>query len=242
VTVGLAPHSVRAVPRLWLDAIAKAAPDRITHLHVAEQPAEVKACFAEYGLHPVDLLEDAGLLHARTTAVHGIHLDGSHAKQLARVCACPSTEANLGDGVVPADILLREGTALCLGSDSQARIDILEEARLLEGHLRLQRLKRAVLDETNLSERLLCFATEGGAQALGLPVGRLAVGEAADFFTVDLNHPSMAGVPPSSIAFSLSPAAIRDVVVQGRFIVRDGHHALAERSAVDFKKLVASLT
>src|SRR5581483_1374563 len=186
----LAPHSVRAVPRAWLEAIVKAAPGRVTHIHVAEQPAEVKACFAEHGLHPVDLLDDVGLLHAGTTAVRGIHLDGGHAKKLTRVCACPTTEANLGDGVVPADILLTEGCGVCLGSDSQARIDLLEEARLLEGHLRLQRLKRAVLDESALGARLLGFATEQGARALGLDTGTLAPGQPADFFTVDLNHPS----------------------------------------------------
>jgi formimidoylglutamate deiminase len=241
VTVGLAPHSVRAVPRPWLEAIAKAAPHRVTHIHVAEQPAEVKACFAEHGRHPVDLLDDVGLLHTRTTAVHGIHLDGSHAKKLARVCACPTTEANLGDGVVPADILLTEGCGVCLGSDSQARIDLLEEARLLEGHLRLQRLKRAVLDESALGVRLLRFATEEGARALGLDTGTLAPGQPADFFTVDLNHPSLAGVPPESLAFAATPAAVRDVAVQGRFIVRDGQHVLAEKSSAELSALIAAL-
>jgi formimidoylglutamate deiminase len=240
-TVGLAPHSVRAVPRPWLEAIARAAPDRITHLHVAEQPAEVKACFAEHGLHPVDLLDDIGLLHARTTAVHGIHLDGSHAKKLARVCACPTTEANLGDGIVPADILAAEGTHLCLGTDSQARIDLLEEARLLDGHLRLQRLKRAVLEPEHVGAQLLRIATEEGAAALGLDVGRLAPGQPADFFTVDLTHPTVVGVPLESLVFAATPGAVRDVAVQGRLIVREGQHALAAPSSEKFAALVNAL-
>jgi formimidoylglutamate deiminase len=201
----------------------------------------VKACFAEHGLHPVDLLDDVGLLHARTTAVHGIHLDGGHAKKLARVCACPTTESNLGDGIIPADILAAEGAALCLGTDSQARIDLLEEARLLEGHLRLQRLKRAVLDPENLAARLLRIATEEGAAALGLDTGRLSPGQAADFFTVDLSHPSLAGVPPESLAFAATVGMVRDVAVQGRFIVRDGQHPLAAASAEALAGLMRAL-
>src|SRR5690606_2300788 len=145
----LAPHSVRAVPREWLKVFAEAQQDLdAVHMHVSEQPAEIEACLRETGERPVTLLASLGLLSPRFTAVHGIHLSEPEVRLLgeakANVCACPTTEANLGDGVVPADRLLAAGAEVCLGSDSQARIDLLEDARRLEEHLRLVRQKRAV--------------------------------------------------------------------------------------------------
>src|SRR5436190_11432754 len=118
-------------------------------MHVAEQPAEVSACVEEYGRTPAALLESEGLLSERFTAVHAIHVTpkaiAAFARTGAMVCACPTTERNLGDGVVPADEYQRNGAAICLGTDSQAQIDLLEDARELEYHLRLQKLERAVL-------------------------------------------------------------------------------------------------
>lgn len=231
VSVGMAPHSVRAVPREWLLGIARAG--GVTHVHVAEQPAELKACLAEHGRHPVDLLDEVGLL-PNATAVHAIHLEESHARKLKRVCACPTTEANLGDGVVPADVLMKAGVRVSLGSDSQARIALLEEARLLEDNLRLVRQRRAVLDagDGRLAERLLDCATVAGAEALGVETGSLRVGQPADFFTL----------PVDSVAAAVfGQERVRDVAVQGRLIVRDGRHALHEAAASDFAKVVAGL-
>ncbi len=228
-TVGLAPHSVRAVPREWLEAIAKV--KRITHIHVAEQPAELVACRAEHGLHPVELLEEVGLLHA--TAVHAIHLEPEHEKKLKSVCACPTTEANLGDGVVPADVLMGAGVRISLGSDSQARIALLEEARLLEDNLRLVRRRRAVLDgPTGLGARLFACATENGAAALGLDTGTLKPGAPADFFT-------LAADSVTAAVFGQEP--VRDVAVQGRLIVRDGQHALLDEARRGFEAVVRTL-
>ncbi len=253
VSIGLAPHSVRAVPREWLSEIAKQAPNDVTHLHVAEQPAEVKASLAETGLRPVELLEQCGMLHSKTTAVHAVHVTEAEIALFARrqvnVCACPSTERNLGDGVVPADALMREGVLVSLGSDSQAQIDLLDEARQLEGHLRLMRMKRNVLDLRNeqgapdaLGRRLLECATVNGSKSLGLEQGTLAHGTDADFITVNLSHPSVLGVPDeallAAIAFSATPAAIQDVAVQGRFIVTRGVHGLETESAEAFSKLM----
>lgn len=250
VTVGLAPHSVRAVPRSWLTRIAQARWAGPIHLHVSEQPAENKACQAEHGRTPVQLIDETGLLGANTVAVHGIHLSADDIARLsgsgAQVCACPTTEANLGDGVVPADALLGAKVPMSLGSDSQARIDLLEEARLLEGHLRLLRQRRSVLDDgqgraTGLGERLFRIASQGGAQALGLKVGTLAVGEAADFFTVDMHHPSLAGVPLEALPFAATSAVVKDVAVQGALIVRDGQHPLCAPTAERFGQLVTAL-
>lgn len=230
-TVGMAPHSVRAVPKEWMEALGKL-PPRLTHLHVAEQPKEVEACLAEHRRRPVELLADVGLLHAQMTAVHGIHLTVEEVSALGRataaVCACPSTERDLGDGVVPADALATAGVTLALGSDSQAQVDLLDEARQLEGHLRLIRGRRGVLDPVGLFQA----ATRGGARSLGLPTGELVPGAPADFFTVDLSHPSLVGVAEEAllpaVVFGAEKAAVREVAVQGQLIVREGHHPLAE--------------
>ncbi len=248
VSVGLAPHSVRAVPRPWLETLR--AHEGIVHMHVAEQPAEVKACQAEHGRTPVELLEEVGLLRKGFTAVHAVHVEDADVKRLARggasVCACPSTERNLGDGVVPADAYVREGVPVCLGTDSQASVDMVDEARQLEGHLRLVRLRRAVLDpgegrREGLAQRLLEMATVHGARSLGLPVGELRPGAPADYFTVDLEEPSLAGVSRDALLAALlvggARASVREVVVGGRTVVSEGRHALLARSREDFTAL-----
>lgn len=149
--VGVAPHSVRAVPLDYLRelnsfAVKHALP---VHMHVAEQPAEITACMEEHGRTPVRLLAEEGLLGARFTAVHAVHITPEEARLLAgaraQVCACPTTERNLGDGIIPADLLLGAGVRVSLGTDSHTQIDLLEDARELEYHLRLQKLERAVL-------------------------------------------------------------------------------------------------
>jgi formimidoylglutamate deiminase len=146
---GVAPHSVRAVPLPYLREVCAHARERqiVAHMHVAEQPAENEACLAEHGRTPVRLLADENLLDERFTAVHAVHItaEEAHALSRANVCACPTTERNLGDGVVPADLLFDAGVSVALGTDSHAQIDLLEDARELEYHLRLQKLSRAVL-------------------------------------------------------------------------------------------------
>jgi formimidoylglutamate deiminase len=228
--VGVAPHSVRAVPLDHLKpVVAFANEHRLpVHMHVAEQPAEVAACIQEYGRSPVALLDTEGLLSERFTAVHAIHVTPKAIDALARsgagVCACPTTERNLGDGVVPADLYFRSHVPVSLGTDSQVQIDLLEDARELEYHLRLQKLERNVLaPETggsSLAARLFECATVNGAKAIGFDGGKLEAGAPADFFTVDLNDPSIAGSSAddllANIVFSLSRTAIRDVVVNGR--------------------------
>ena len=226
--VGVAPHSVRAVPLDYLKTIVAFANERAlpVHMHVAEQPAEVSACIAEYGRSPVELLETEGLLSKRFTAVHAIHVTTKEIAALARngahVCACPTTERNLGDGVVPADAYFDAGVRISLGTDSQIQIDLLEDARELEYHLRLQKLERNVLAPM-LAQRLFDCATVSGAASIGFDGGRIAAGAPADFFTVDLNDPSIAGAAVddllTNIVFSLSQRAVRDVIVGGRQIL-----------------------
>jgi len=229
---GVAPHSVRAVPLDYLKTIIAFANERQlpVHMHVAEQPAEVAACIQEYGRSPVALLDTEGLLSDRFTAVHAIHVTPKAVATLARsgagVCACPTTERNLGDGVVPADLYFKSQVPVSLGTDSQTQIDLLEDARQLEYHLRLQKIERNVLasdDDTGpsaLAAKLFECATVNGAKAIGFNGGKLEPGAPADFFTVDLNDLSIAGASPddllASIVFSLSKTAIRDVVVNGK--------------------------
>jgi formimidoylglutamate deiminase len=251
--VGVAPHSVRAVPLEYLKTIVGFANSRrlVVHMHVAEQTAEVQACIEEYGRSPVALLDTEGLLSERVTAVHAIHVTpkavSAFARGRANVCACPTTERNLGDGVVPVDAYFEAGVAVSLGSDSQIQIDLLEDARELEYHLRLQQTARNVLapanevDESALARRLFNCATISGATSLGFDGGSLDPGSPADFFTVDLDDPSIAGSTTenllANLVFSLSRTAIKDIVVGGKRIVADGRHARQDEIVNAFRRI-----
>ncbi len=248
VSLGVAPHSLRAVPMRELREIAAwARANRLPlHMHVAEQVAENEACLREYGLTPVALLAKERLLGRDFTAVHAVHVTAAEIATMAEagmtICSCPTTERNLGDGIFRAGDAMRAGIGVALGSDSQAQIDSLEDARELEYHLRLQQQKRAVLDpveERNsvgmggtLAGRLFDCATVHGARSLGVASGALGVGTAADFFTVDLKDVSVAGSTEADllpiVVFGMNRMAIRDVVVNGHFVVRDRCHPLQE--------------
>jgi formimidoylglutamate deiminase len=237
VSLGVAPHSVRAVPSEEIAVIAAwgRKRDLPVHMHVSEQPAENEASIREHGLAPVALLEKAGLLGPNFTAVHAIHIGREEIEMLAHaeatICSCPTTERNLGDGVIAIDQVMQGGIHVALGSDSQAQIDPLEDARELDYHLRLTHRQRVILDEIagqEIAERLFRCATANGARSLSVRSGELAVDSIADFFTVDLEDPSIAGHSAESllamIVFGLNRSAIRDVAVNGRLIVRDGKH------------------
>ena len=255
--VGVAPHSVRAVPLDYLKQVVRFGNEQKLpiHMHVAEQPAEVSACIEEYGRSPVALLETEGLLSERFTGVHLIHVTPKAVRMLvetrAMVCACPTTERNLGDGVVPADAFFQQGVRISLGTDSQVQIDLLEDARELEYHLRLQKMERAVLtseeDEPHsaLAARLFDCATINGAESIAAPGGTLEPGRRADFFTVDLDDPAIAGSSEddllSNIVFALSRTAVRDVVVGGKRIVEDGRQAAQEEIIRGFSGLQKKL-
>ena len=250
VRFGVAPHSLRAVPMRELKEIAAWGRERKLplHMHVAEQVAENQACLLEYGMTPVELLAGENLLGPDFTAVHAIHITGEEIAGLAgasaTICSCPTTERNLGDGVIVADQVMRAGIRIALGSDSQAQIDPLEDARELDYHLRLDLQQRAILDqigEQPLASRLFDCATVHGARALGVSAGQLTPGAFADFITVDLDEVSIAGNSGEDLlplaVFSLSRSAIRDVVVNGRWVVRDQQHPLQEEIVSRFKQL-----
>ncbi|HEY0378091.1 MAG TPA: formimidoylglutamate deiminase [Pyrinomonadaceae bacterium] len=251
---GCAPHSVRAVPLPYLREVARYASGAgrmPLHMHVAEQPAELRACLEEHGRTPVELLDAEGVLGQNFTGVHAVHITAAEARAMgaarASVCACPTTERNLGDGVVPAEMLFAEGVNVSLGTDSHAQIDLLEDARELEYHLRLQKLERAVLapredDSTQaLARRLFECATRGGARSIDSPGGQLEAGRAADFFTVDLNDPSIAGAGAEDllpcVVFGLARTAVKEVFVRGRQVVADGRHAAEDEVVEKFAAL-----
>src|SRR5439155_10066722 len=188
VRVGLAPHSVRACPRDWLEEIGRyAAAERLPlHVHADEQPREIEECLAEHGLRPVELLAETGCLGPHSTVVHATNADARELDLLAeadaRVCLCLTTEANLGDGFAPVEQLCERGIGICIGSDSNVRIDPLEELRELEGIARRRTGRRGIVSVSSL----LCFGADEGAAALGL--------ERWPDAEVDLEHPSLAGV------------------------------------------------
>ena len=204
--VGVAPHSVRACPADWLEAIARyAAQEELPlHVHADEQPREVEECLAEHGCRPIELLERTGCLGERTTVVHATHAGGSELDLLAAsgttICACPTTEADLGDGFLPAERIRTRSIPLCIGSDSNVRIDPLEELRELEGIARRQTGRRGVFT----TEELLRFGSEQGARSLGL--------DSWPTIEIDISHRSLAGVARDDVPAALVAGCGADVV------------------------------
>jgi formimidoylglutamate deiminase len=204
--VGVAPHSVRACPPDWLEELGRYAEAEglPLHVHADEQPREVEECLAEHGVRPIELLARTGCLGRRTTVVHATHADGRELDLIAqaggRVCACPTTEANLGDGFLPVQKLLDRRIGICIGSDSNVRIDPLEELRELEGVGRRAALRRDVVGVG----RLLCFGADEGAAALDL--------EAWGDVEVDVAHRSLAGIAEGDLLGALLFGCSADVL------------------------------
>ena len=229
VDVGITPHSIRAVSAEDLGRLAEYATTHglPIHTHLSEQPRENAECRDEHGKTPAQVFADAGCC-ARPrsfTAVHAVHIDDEDRRILAdqHVCACPTTEADLGDGIVGAAELLAGGTRIGLGSDSNAVIDLVQEARLLEMDERLatQARLRLVDAEGRLWPTLLGAATSAGASALGqhARLGRLAPGRPFDACTIGLDHPFLRGLSPrhalDALFASGTAAPIRHVFVGG---------------------------
>ncbi|MFQ5968333.1 MAG: formimidoylglutamate deiminase [Acidimicrobiia bacterium] len=231
--IGGAIHSVRAVDQQAISEVADwaKASGKPLHVHVSEQPAENERCLAATGLTPTHLLAASGVWEATATALHATHTNeddiGLLGQARARVCVCPTTERDLADGIGPSSDLATAGAQLCVGTDSHARIDLLEEARLLELHERLLTGHRGTF---NLEE-LIRAATVGGADSLGWSSGRLDPGAPADFAAFRLDSPRTAGASDQVLGRVLYGAAAADLhttVVAGRIVVREGAHQLVE--------------
>lgn len=227
-TVGLAPHSVRAVHPSDLEAVVANRHGRVVHLHVSEQPAENAACIAATGLTPTGVLAEAGLLGAHLCAVHATHLtDGDIAllgSSRSHVCFCPTTERDLADGIGPARRLVGAGATLCLGSDSHAMIDLFEEARAVEHDERLISGVRGNHSPASLLEA----ATRNGATSLGWAAHSLSVGSPADFIALDLDTVRLASFDArhaaAHVVHAAAPSDVRDVWVAGRQVVANRRH------------------
>ncbi|MEO8690844.1 MAG: formimidoylglutamate deiminase [Solirubrobacteraceae bacterium] len=234
--VGAAIHSVRAVDPESARTVAQWAAERPLHAHVSEQPRENEECLAVHGRTPTAVLADAGALSERFTAVHATHLTDDDVARLGRArvtaCLCPTTERDLADGIGPARRLADAGASLAVGSDSQAVVDLFEEARAIELDERLATGVRGV----HRADALLRAASAGGYAALGWPEGgRLEAGALADLTTISLDSIRLAGTPhayaPASAVFAATAADVRHVMVGGHWIVRDGEHLALDVAA-----------
>ena len=207
IRVGLAPHSVRACPPDWLDEIGRYAEREslVLHAHACEQPKEVEDCLAAFGVRPIELLARRGCVGPRTTIVHATHASDGELDLLrdagARVCICPTTEANLGDGFAPVDRICERRIGLCIGSDSNIRIDPLEELRELDGIARRLTMRRDAIP----LDRLLDFGSDEGAAALGIE-------ERADVY-IDTEHRSLRGVDEADVLAALVYGCSADTLV-----------------------------
>lgn len=248
-TVGLAPHSVRAVYPDELEEVIAARYGRVVHLHVSEQPAENAACLAVTGRTPTVVLADVGLLGSFTTAVHATHLTTHDIELLGtsktNVCICPTTERDLADGIGSVSALVKAGALLSLGSDSHAVIDLFEEARAVELHERLITARRGLHRPSDL----LAAATSGGAHSLGW-IERHArsgvqPGAPADFIAISLDSVRLASFSAECAAahlvYSASPADVSDVWVGGRRIVEHGRHTHIEDVVGGLRNAIAQV-
>jgi formimidoylglutamate deiminase len=234
-TLGVAPHSLRAVtPEELAAVVALARSAAPIHIHAAEQIAEVAECVAWSGSRPVEWLLDHADVGARWCVIHATHLAGTETRRLAACGAvaglAPTTEADLGDGTFPARSYIDAGGALGIGSDSNTIVDPFAELRQLEWSQRLAELQRNVLadDGVPVGRAIYARAVAGGAQAVGQPLGAIAPGRRADLVVLDGSDPALAELPADAwleaAIFGPCVRPVRDVMVGGRWVVRDGRH------------------
>ena len=251
--VGVAFHSLRAVPPEAMDAaLAALPPDIPLHIHIAEQIGEVQDCLAVRNARPVEWLLDHAPVDARWTLVHATHLTGPETAAVAAsgatVAICPTTEANLGDGLFPLREYLDAGGAWGIGSDSHVSVSPVEELRWLEYGQRLQTRHRNIAvraDNGSVGETLLHGTLASGAAATGQAVGLLAPGQAADWIVLDAQAPVFAGARPADVAdrwlFAGNRPLVREVRVAGEAVVRGGRHRDREAIAARYRSTVAAL-
>lgn len=257
MNVGVAPHSLRAVdPKSLADLIGSIPEDMPLHIHIAEQMQEVVDCQNWSGQRPVEWLNDNVDLSNRWCLIHATHLVPEEVASVAQsgavVGLCPITEANLGDGLFPAVDFMGRGGKIALGSDSNILVSLAEECRLLEYGQRLNLQSRNLLGNTGAStgEQIFSQAVSGGHQALGRP-GKpgLEIGGRGSFVILDPAHPAIIGKPKRAVIdswlFAGDNSVVKDVAIDGKLVVIDGHHlaeeAIKNRFGTVMTELVASL-
>ncbi|EKV32798.1 Formiminoglutamic iminohydrolase [Caenispirillum salinarum AK4] len=252
VDLGIAPHSLRAVPPDLLAEVTAARPDGPIHIHIAEQTAEVQDCIHHTGRRPVQWLLENAAPDERWCLIHATHVDHDEVVGMAEARAvvglCPTTEANLGDGIFPAEDYLAANGRFGIGSDSHISISPVEDLRWLEYGQRLTTRRRTVLaggPRASTGARLLRGALAGGAQAMGADIGALAEGARADIVVLDDAHPLLAARSGDALLdswiFSGNATTVRHVIVGGRTVVEDGRHPLDEDSAARFTRVLERL-
>ncbi|NYE61962.1 formimidoylglutamate deiminase [Duganella sp. 1224] len=253
VEVGVAPHSLRAASVAQIREVLTALPAaRPVHIHIAEQQGEVLQSLDWSGRRPVQWLLEQVEVDARWCLIHATHLSEEEVSGIARSGAvaglCPTTEANLGDGLFPLASFVAQGGRFGIGSDSHVSQSAVEELRWLEYGQRLQHQRRniAVSDaQRNVGDFLWQRALQGGAQAAGRPVGALAPGHRADIVVLDDAHPNMFGLALDevlgSFVFSGNDNLVKDVMVGGQWVVRNQQHVAQQAIAARFKQTLAEL-
>ena len=256
VRLGVAPHSLRAVTREALSetlaAVGKTDGGLPVHIHIAEQAREVEECLAWSGLRPVAWLHRHFPVNRRWCLVHATHVTAAEVAETAHSGAvaglCPTTEANLGDGMFPLGAFLARRGTFGIGSDSHVSTSPVEELRWLEYVQRLRRRRRCVVTgrkERHTGEHLWRAALEGGARALGQPISGLARGCRADFICLDPEHPSLVGRTGGhlvdSFIFAGNDNPVTDVVVRGRHVIENRRHAHEDEIFRNYRKAMGSL-
>ncbi|WP_137886320.1 formimidoylglutamate deiminase [Pseudomonas sp. 2FE] len=251
--LGLCFHSLRAVtPEQIVAVLAADDSDCPIHIHIAEQQKEVEDCLAWSGRRPLQWLYEHAPVDRRWCLVHATHASADEVGRMAQSGAvaglCLTTEANLGDGIFPAVDYLAQGGRLGIGSDSHVSVSVAEELRWLEYGQRLRDQKRNRLyrsDQPMIGRTLYDAALAGGAQALGQPIGALEVGKRADLLVLDGNDPYIATAEADAILnrwlFAGGDRQIRDVMVGGRWVIREGRHAAQEQTGRAFAQVLRQL-
>lgn len=252
--VGIAPHSLRAVSPALLDTVLEAATGLVDviHVHIAEQRREVEDCLAHHGQRPVAWLLDHAAVDHRWCLVHATHVDPAEVHALAASGAvaglCPTTEANLGDGLFPATAYLRAGGRFGVGSDSHVSVSPVEELRWLEYGVRLAEGTRnalATTTEPHTGQALVNAALAGGARACARQAGVIAAGARADWLVLDADHARLHGRQRQALidgwVFSGNENLVRDVFVGGHQVIEEGHHADEEAIARDYRRAIDQL-
>lgn len=251
--LGLCFHSLRAVtPDQLATVLAAEDGARPIHIHIAEQQKEVDDCLAWSGRRPLQWLYEHAPVDTRWCLVHATHAEADEVQAMARSGAvaglCLTTEANLGDGIFPAVDFLSQGGRLGIGSDSHVSVSVVEELRWLEYGQRLRDQRRNRLyrpEQPQVGRTLFDAALAGGAQALGQPVGALAVGSRADWIVLDGTDPYLATAEGDALLnrwlFAGGDRQVRDVMVGGRWVVRNSHHPAEEATAWAFAEVLRTV-
>ena len=255
--VGIAPHSLRAVDKSSLEKAVKhvrgldnKAP---VHIHIAEQQKEVDDCLAHYGQRPVEWLLNNAELDEQWCLIHATHINEQERQGIiaSRAIAgiCPTTEANLGDGIFPTTEFLAENGTIAIGSDSHISVNPVEELRWLEYAQRLIKQQRAILateNEASVGRNLWQQAALGGAQSTNSNTGELAIGKQADLLVLNSDKVALFAHDDQhildSMIFASQQNMITDVMVNGHWVIKCGEHHLEKKSEQEFAQLLANLS